>query len=134
MLATRFAPLPYCFIPSGLLAESIFMQIESAKLDKGVVMKVSGRMDAENAHEFQSACSDWIAKGNTRLILDLSELKYVSSMGLSHFLAAAKELNAKAGALILCGLQGSPRQVFELTKLIGLFPVFDTVDAAVATL
>lgn len=110
------------------------MQIESVKLDKGVVMKVSGRMDAENAHEFQSACNEWITKGITCLILDLSGLKYVSSMGLSYFLAAAKALHEKAGTLILCRLQGSPRQVFELTRLIGLFTVFDTVEGAIATL
>jgi hypothetical protein len=36
--------------------------------------------------------------------------------------------------LSLVGLRGLPRQVFEMTRLIGLFPVFDTADEALARL
>lgn len=110
------------------------MEIESTTLNSAVVVKVSGRMDAVNAHEFQLECEGWIGKGATHILVELSDLKYVSSIGLSSFLAVAKSLQPKAGAIILCRLQGLPRQVFEMTKLIGLFPVFDTMDAAIASL
>ncbi len=110
------------------------MQIHCIEHQKAVVLKVAGRMDAANAHEFQTACEEWIARGSTRILVELSDLQYVSSMGLSCFLAVAKSLQAKAGSIVLCQLQGLPRQVFEMTRLIGLFPVFDTVDAALASL
>ena len=97
-------------------------------------MKVMGRMDAENAGKFQQACEQWIAKGATHLVVELSGLQYVSSMGLACFLAVAKTLQGKAGSMILTGLQGLPKQVFEITHLIGLFPVYDTTDAALASL
>lgn len=110
------------------------MEIESTKLENAVLVKVSGRMDAANAHEFQQECEAWIARGATHILVELSELQYVSSMGLSCFLAVAKALQAKAGSVMLCKLQGLPKQVFEMTRLIGLFPVFDTTDAALASL
>jgi len=110
------------------------MNIKSTKLENAVVLKVSGRMDAENASKFQRTCDEWTAKGITHLIIDLSELQYVSSMGLACFLAVAKSLQSKSGSLILCQLRGLPRQVFEITQLIGLFPVYDSTDAAVASL
>ena len=110
------------------------MEIESTTLSNAVLLKVVGRMDAENAHQFQATCEEWISRGATCLLLDLSELQYVSSMGLGCFLAVAKVLQARSGSVILCRLQGLPRQVFELTRLIGLFPVFDTMDAALASL
>lgn len=91
-------------------------------------------MDAENAHQFQQACNEWIAKGATHLVVELSDLQYVSSMGLSSFLSVAKDRQEKAGSMILCGLQGLPRQVFEMTRLIGLFTVFETSEAAIASL
>lgn len=109
------------------------MQIESEKLQNAVVVKISGRMDAENAHEFQQECERWIARGATHILVELSGLQYVSSMGLSCFLAVAKALQQKSGSVILCRLQGLPRQVFEMTRLIGLFPVFDTMEAAIAS-
>jgi len=110
------------------------MNIEAAELDKAVLLKVSGRMDAENAHEFEQACETWIAGGRKHLIADLDGLQYVSSMGLRSFLTVAQKLQSDSGSLILCGLHGLPRQVFELTRLIGLFPVFDTAEQALATL
>lgn len=110
------------------------MLIEAQKLEKGVLLKVQGRMDAENAHRFQEACNEWILNGERRIIAEVSELQYVSSMGLSSFLAVAKELQAKSGSLILCRLQGLPKQVFEMTRLIDLFPIFDSNEAAIASL
>lgn len=110
------------------------MNIEPTELDKAVLLKVSGRMDAENAHEFEEACQYWITHGAKHLIADLDGLQYVSSMGLRCFLAVAQKLQAASGSLILCGLHGLPRQVFEMTRLIGVFPVFDTTAQAIATL
>jgi anti-anti-sigma factor len=110
------------------------MEIQSNQLTNAVVLTVSGRMDAANAHQFQKACEEWIAAGATHLLVDLSGLHYVSSVGLSCFLALAKTLAGKSGSVILCRLQGLPKQVFETTRLIGLFPVFDTMDAALASL
>jgi anti-anti-sigma factor len=110
------------------------MQIQSSKLEKAVVLKVSGRMDAENAHQFQAVCEQWIGKGEKHILAELSDLQYVSSMGLSSFMSVAKALQPKSGSLILCHLHGLPRQVFELTRLIDVFPVFDTTEAAIASL
>ena|SRR5579862_2013300 len=110
------------------------MNIEPTELDKAVLLKVVGRMDAENALEFEQACQLWIAQGRKHLIADLADLQYVSSMGLRSFLAVAQKLQSTSGSLILCGLHGLPRQVFEMTRLIGVFPVFETTEQALATL
>jgi anti-anti-sigma regulatory factor len=55
-------------------------------------------------------------------------------MGLRSFLAVAQKLQAMSGSLILVGLHGLPRQVFEMTKLIGLFRVYDSAQQAIAGL
>jgi anti-anti-sigma factor len=110
------------------------MHIVATQTEKAVLLKVSGRMDAENADEFDKACEVWISKGAKHLIADLAELQYVSSMGLRSFLAAAQKLKSISGSLILCGLNGLPLQVFEMTKLSSLFPMFDTTQKALDSL
>lgn len=110
------------------------MNIEPTQLEKAVLLKVSGRMDAENAHEFEDACEGWMNQGRKHLIADLDGLQYVSSMGLRCFLSVAQKLQSRSGSLILCGLHGLPRQVFEMTRLIGVFPVFETTQQALDTL
>lgn len=110
------------------------MHIEATQLEKAVVLKVSGRLDAENAYEFDKACDVWISQGVKHLIADLADLQYVSSMGLRSFLAAAQKLKSISGSLILCGLKGLPRQVFEMTRLDSLFPIYETAEQALAAL
>ena len=110
------------------------MKIQSTQLEKAVLLKVSGRMDAENADQFRSACEEWIAAGTRRIVADLLELRYVSSMGLRAFMSVAQALEARSGSLILCGLNGVPRQVFEMTNLLSLFTVFETSGEALASL
>jgi len=110
------------------------MQIEPTELEKAVLLKVTGRMDAENAHEFEEACDRWITQGARHLIAELAGLQYVSSMGLRSFLSVAQKLQGKSGSLILCGLQGLPRQVFEMTRLIGVFPVYESAEQALQKL
>jgi anti-anti-sigma factor len=110
------------------------MNIQPTQLENAVLLTVTGRMDAENAEDFQHACKKWIALGNRNLIADLEGLQYVSSTGLRYFLAVAQELQSKSGALILCRLHGLPLQVFEMTKLLSLFRVYETPDQAIATL
>jgi anti-anti-sigma factor len=91
---------------------------------------VSGRMDAESAPQFEEKCRAYIAEGLTGLVVDLGELTYVSSMGLRSFISVAKTLQEKGGALRICRLRGLVKQVFEITGLLEMFRVYESLDAA----
>lgn len=93
-------------------------------------MIVSGRMDAESAPQFEEKCRACIAEGLTGLVVDLGELTYVSSMGLRSFISVTKALQEKGETLRLCRLKGLVKQVFEITGLLGMFRVYDSVEAA----
>jgi anti-anti-sigma factor len=89
-------------------------------------------MDAQNAPVFETVCKDWVAKGSVHLIADVAELAYVSSLGLRSFLIVGQALKEQRGTLRLCGLTGLTKQVFEMTRLNTVFPVFDSLDSALA--
>jgi anti-anti-sigma factor len=117
-------------VPSPLNDKSN-LSIERTQVSDHVVLIVSGRMDAENAPQFEEKCKDCMAEGHTSLVADLSGLTYVSSMGLRMFLSVAKMLQGKGGALRLCGLKGLVKQVFEITGLMQAFSVYESVESAV---
>ena len=106
------------------------MTIEQKQVAGQVVLLVSGRMDAESAPDFEKTCRTSIAEGHTGLVVDLGELTYVSSMGLRSFISVAKMLQDKEAGLRICRLRGLVKQVFEITNLLGLFRVYDSVEAA----
>jgi anti-anti-sigma factor len=104
--------------------------VEQTQVAGQVVLIVSGRMDAESAPQFEEKCRACIAEGLTGLVVDLGELTYVSSMGLRSFISVAKTLQDKGGALRICRLRGLVKQVFEITGLLDMFRVYESVDAA----
>ncbi len=107
------------------------LKIERTQASDQIVLMVSGRMDAENAPQFEEKCQECVAEGHTILIADLSGLTYISSMGLRSFLSVAKTLQAKGGALRLCCMKGLVKQVFEITNLMPIFNVYESVESAV---
>lgn len=108
------------------------MTIEAIPNGSTVVIKVTGRMDAAQATTFEEECMGWIAKGANRLIIDLSGLAYISSLGLRSFVSVGKSLQEQDGDFRLCGLKGLVKQVFEITRLNTVFPIHDSVDSALA--
>jgi anti-anti-sigma factor len=104
--------------------------IQQEQVAGQVVLRVTGRMDAESAPQFEEKCRACIAEGLTSLVVDLGELTYISSMGLRSFISVAKALTEKEGALRLCRLKGLVKQVFEITGLLGMFRVYESVEAA----
>lgn len=108
------------------------MEIKANQVGGAVVLRVIGRMDAENAGLFEEACDSWITRGSTSLVVDLHDLAYVSSMGLRSFIVVGQKLDKKGGKLRLCALSGLVRQVFQITHLHSVFPIYDTVDGALA--
>lgn len=107
------------------------LSIERTQVSDQVVLIVSGRMDAENAPQFQEKCNDCLAEGHISVVADLGGLTYVSSMGLRSFLSVAKTLQSKGGTLRLCCLKGLVKQVFEITGLMQAFSVYESVESAV---
>jgi len=95
-----------------------------------VVLRVAGRMDAESTPAFEAECESCIAEGSKSLVLDLSNLTYVSSMGLGAIVRVAKQLRDAGGEVRICCLTGLVRQLFEITRLNHVFPPHDSVESA----
>lgn len=71
-----------------------------------------------------------MSEGFTRIVVNLGELAYVSSMGLGAIVKIAKQLRDKGGELRICCLAGLVRQLFEITRLNQVFPPHDSIESA----
>ena len=91
------------------------MTVESNKLGQVLVLSPVGRLDAETAPGLQDQIVGHIADGETTMLLDLSDLTYVSSAGLRAILIAAKKLQELDGRFALCGLSDPVAEVFSVS-------------------
>jgi anti-sigma B factor antagonist len=110
----------------------LIMNIAESRRDGNLIIAPSGRIDTVSSPEFDRHLSSVIDRGDTRLVIDLTGLEYISSTGLSAFLTAAKKIRAAGGRMALSGLNNRIRLVFEMSGFLRLFPVFPNVDSAIA--
>lgn len=94
------------------------------------VARVRERLDALSAPDFEQNLVKLIAVGNQDIVLDFSELDYISSAGLRSILAIAKQLRARQGELRIAALQAKVKEVFDISGFNTILPIFDTVSAA----
>jgi anti-sigma B factor antagonist len=87
-------------------------------------------LDASNAGEFKSDIAPSL-EANTKLVFDLSRLRFVDSSGLGAFISCLRKVNARGGDLKLCGMAKQVRAVFELTRMHRIFDIFATREEAV---
>lgn len=109
------------------------MDFVSDKTEHAVTVKVTGRMDAVTAPGFDQECGRWIEEGNKDLIVDLSGLEYISSAGLRVILGVGKKVKAQGGSLTFGGMSGMVKEVFEISGFSSIFPVYDSLEAALAS-
>jgi serine/threonine-protein kinase RsbW len=92
----------------------------------------SGYISAGQSTEVERALNDQFGLGHQRLILDMSDVEYISSEALKIFVGAWQHARESKGNLVLVGVK--PR-ILEMLQLIGLdlvFPLADTQAQAIA--
>jgi stage II sporulation protein AA (anti-sigma F factor antagonist) len=105
--------------------------VKSGKEKNAFVVKVSGRMDAVTAPEFEKTVNAWIDEGEKCFVIDLSTLEYISSAGLRSILVIAKKLKAINGKILLAAMEESVNEVFEISGFNSIIPIHVTVHAAI---
>ena len=108
------------------------MEINTKKERDVLIVSVNGRMGEVTAPEFEERMRELIDEGETRVIVDLEGLEYISSAGLRGLLSSTKTLREKNGQIFLSGLTGAVKEVFEISQFISIFSIFESIEAALA--
>jgi len=82
--------------------------------------------------ELQKAIMDEAAAGNTRLVLNMSEVQRLNSIAIGVLMRGYTNYKGRGGEIKLCGLGKSAKDIFVMTKLIMVFDHHDTEEQAVA--
>jgi anti-sigma B factor antagonist len=106
---------------------------EKTQVGEVAVVKPKENLEASNSSAVKKFLIDSIEGESNRMVVDLTELRFVDSSGLGALIAALKTAQAKGGDVRLCGLSSSVQTIFELTRLNRVFKMFGSVDEAVAS-
>ena len=65
-----------------------------------------------------------------RMVLDLTNVEYLSSAGLGFLVGLLKKFRLGDGMLRLCGLRETILEIFEIMRLTQVFDIYPTAEEA----
>ena len=89
------------------------MTIEKNLNGAELIVKVVGRLDTTTAPELETSLKESF-EGLEKLVLDFSELDYLSSAGLRVLLQSQKTMN-KQGEMVVRNVNETISEIFEVT-------------------
>lgn len=107
------------------------MEVIEQRQGAVTVLRPRGPLASGDADEFKGYLGDAIARSLGRLVLDAGEIAYVDSRGLEVLLDATEELSQSGRALRVCGINGTVREILDLTDLLDRFEHYEDASAAV---
>lgn len=95
-----------------------------------IVVDLAGQLDIYNSGDLELLVDAYITRGYLKFAMNLEKVTYLDSSTISVFIQCMQKLGKMAGKLVLVGLNGSPKEVFEMAKLNDVFSISaEVVDA-----
>jgi len=96
-----------------------------------VIGKLMGPVESNKLHE---SVKNLISEGVFRIVLDLSHVNWINSIGVGSIMRCYTEMAAVHGSLHLTGLSEKVRSVFIISQLTRVFTIHENVYDAVNVL
>lgn len=111
------------------------MSVDSWVVDQWlVVVKVRGELDAYLAPIVRERVEEVLGSGAAWLLIDLTEVEYIDSVGLGIMIGAAKRASERSGDVAIACSRPNVLRVFEVSGTKDLLNVFPTIGEARAVL
>jgi anti-sigma B factor antagonist len=94
------------------------------------IISLTGSLDTNTSKEAEDQINKLLEEGSIKLLIDLTDLDYVSSSGLRILLSISKKLKSLRGEMRICGLNETVNEVFEISGFTMIFKIFKTIEEA----
>jgi len=113
------------------------MEFASRRYAEVAVASPTGRIDHASADAFRLALEPMLAAckaGGDSVLLDFSQVEYISSVGLRVLMMAAKQVRAQKGSIAIAAMQPVVREIFDISRFSFVFDAHASVAEALAKL
>ena len=111
------------------------MDLQVQQLDGGIErVTISGRLDSAGVQEIDHRLSALTAARQAFVLVDLSQVPFLASIGIRTLLTNARVLRRHGGKMALLNPQALVEEVLKVTGIETIIPVFHDLEAASAAL
>jgi len=110
------------------------IRMTDREVDGVSVVELDGRIVlGEESNSFREKLRRLVAEGKKKIVLNMSEIKYIDSAGLGALVAVHISAKNQGASVRLCHLGKKFHEVMQITKLLTVFDVYDTEAAAISS-
>jgi anti-sigma B factor antagonist len=108
------------------------LRLEKSKETQFDILSLYGEVDASNSVILDKAIQELSDSGAKYILIDASQLEYISSAGLGVFMSYLEDFSEKGIQLSIFGLSQKVYEVFKILGLDQLIPLFTDKQEAIA--
>jgi anti-anti-sigma factor len=99
------------------------MEIRKERVGETCVVTVTGRLDGIFGTAFANQVGELIAGANPKILIDFTDIDYVSSAGLRALLLLVRKAKASGSVFALCGVNEQVREVLDISGFTAMFSI-----------
>jgi len=111
------------------------MELQYNELDNGIrSIKLVGKRDAEGFNQIDLKFTAHCAGNNVRVLVDLSDVNFLASIGIRMLTMNAKSLSVRNGKMALMNPNPNVKNILEVTGIPAIIPMYEKRESAVTVL
>jgi anti-anti-sigma factor len=111
------------------------MELNVSELSKGITLiKLHGRLDIIGVNQVETKFAGYCSGENARVIVDMSNVEYLASIGIRLLVINAKSLKSRNGKMAILNPTSDVMSVLEITDIPAIIPVYSQLESAEAVL
>jgi anti-sigma B factor antagonist len=127
--------LPKRSITIQIYKKAKVMELQYSELDTGIrIIKLSGKLDLNGTYNVEIDFVRHCTGENLRVIVDLSKVNYISSIGIPMLINSAKLVINHGGKMALLNPQKAVADVLKITGIHLIIPIYENLYVAVTEL
>ncbi len=96
--------------------------------DQSTVVQVAGEVDVHSAPQLREMLAELIREGHHHLVVDMEQVAFLDSTGLSVLVGALKKVRAHDGSVRVVCTHERIIKIFRITGLTNVFPIHASID------
>ena len=107
------------------------MKLEYSELENGIrLIKLTGRLDMEGTNSIDKQFVQHCAGENVYVLVDLSRVNYLSSIGIPMLITSAKAVANRGGRMAFLTPQANVKSVLDITGVSNAIRIYKDLETA----
>jgi anti-sigma B factor antagonist len=107
------------------------MELQYSELENKIrLIKLIGKLDIAGVDQIETKFASYCAGDGVRVVVDLSEVDFLASIGIRLLTLTAKSVTSRGGKMVLLNPVSQVQHILEVTGIPAVIPIYSHLESA----